>query len=154
MDTKLKGKISDALDEIVEQKDLVERASWAVNAIKSIYVSKSEDISYEDIDKLLTLAYVLGGTMTAATNTIFNDRLTRKTLNKIFDQITKILGEDQSIKFHTKLARNRSWLRGLDVEVSEEEFDYNRERIAPLVPIFITKINQEYALEKSRVGEK
>ena len=158
LDTKLKGEISDAIEKVIEQKNLVDKASWAVKAIR---LNDEPEVDYEgedidddtvvlspdDMDKLITLAYTLGATMDITKNTIFEYRYLPKLIKKIVNQIEKILGREQSIKFHLGLAKNKNWLRGLNVKVSEEDYVYNREQIAPHVPTFITKINQEYALK-------
>lgn len=145
MNKEVIGLLSEGIEKTLEQKNIVEKAKWAIEADEEI-------ISIEDF----TLGYVLGSLMNNLKDGVYWIKWAEKYDAKRERDSVKILGREKYNELKTKVILESKGKSGRTIksEVTEAEIDRIRNMIAPMITQFRAKISQEYALSKAKGREK
>jgi hypothetical protein len=146
MDRELKGLISEHIEKIMEQKDLTERAKWALEAIKAHYILEPD----EELDKMLVVAYVLGSAMSIIIDSIGDCRYNKKLDEWNYQKIFEIAGKKDADEWYADKSIGKKTGETIKIEITEEDFDNVRADLDMIVAQLKMKINQEYALKKAK----
>jgi len=157
LDVGEKGIISNSIDSAIEEKDIVEKASWAVEAVKSQYRIKPDagalEMPIDVLEKMMSLTYALGSTLSSIVTDIVAERYSQKVDEWLYSRWVKDFGGDKADKMLAeKIVRETKEsekTKPLKIEFTDEDYVYVREKIASVTEQFKIKINQEYALKKS-----
>ena len=158
MDIGDKGLISNSIDRAIEQKDIIDRASWAVEAVKTQHgikpVEKELQMPIEVLGKMLTLAYVLGSTLSSIVDEIVHERYGQKVDEWLYNRWASKFGTDKADKMLAeKILRETKTsekTKPLKIEFTEEDLTYIREKLASVAQQLKVKIDQELALKKAK----
>lgn len=146
MDREIKAVISESIDKAMEQKDLTDRANWALEAVITYYKIKPNEI----VDKMLMLSYILGSTLSSIVDDVANYKGKQKLAELQYKDIMEVFGKEQADKWYADIARGKKKPKIIKMKVSEEDSDYIKTKLIPLVAQFEIKINQEQALKKAK----
>lgn len=157
MDVTEKGIISNNIDRAIEQKNLVDKASWAIEAVKSQYgikpIAKELLVPMEVLEKMLTLTYGLGSMLSSIVDDILHERYVLKVDEWLYNRWAKDFGKEKADEMLAeKIVREskaEDKIRPLKIEFTEEDLTYIKEKVAPVSQQLKVKINQEYALKKT-----
>ena len=148
MDREAKGIISENIDKLIEQKDLMDIAKWVVEAIKAHYKIEST----EKLEKMLTSAYVLGSLISNIIEQILLERYFQKADEQIYNEWLKDYGKEEAdrrlAEDIVRRSKSKDKNKSIKVGITEEELIYVKDELFPLVAQLEPKLNQEIALKK------
>jgi hypothetical protein len=149
MDRETKGLVSDCIDNLIEQKNLTDKTNWALEAIKTHYLLKPKET-----DKMLTLAYILGSGLSSISDVVFDRKRYQKLIEINYKSMVKNLGKEEADKFQAELIMTKGRKgKPLTIKVTEEDYDYIKSKLIPIIAQLEIKINQEQALKKVKGKE-
>jgi len=148
LDREAKGIISENIDKLIEQKDLMDIAKWVVEAIKAHYKIEST----EKLEKMLTSAYVLGSLISNIIEQILLERYFQKADEQIYNEWLKDYGKEEAdrrlAEDIVRRSKSKDKNKSIKVGITEEELIYVKDELFPLVAQLEPKLNQEIALKK------
>ena len=140
MDREIRGLISEAIERVFNQQNILDTAKWATDADDEIQ-------SIEDF----ALGYVVGALTNIAHNLLVDDKLRAKNKEIKHRILIKDMGKEEAMKFEAELDKNAKAFkakggRKVKFETTDEEDNEIRQMITPMIAQFRIKLNQELAL--------
>jgi hypothetical protein len=142
--------VSKSIDKSIEQKDLADSAKWAVEAVKSHYPKIK---TMAQVNRMLTLAYLLGSSMSNIVNDVTFARYKNKSLKSYYRWMKKNISEEQANKMLANTVMSKKKGKTVVIKFSLEDYDLIKDKILATIPQLEAKLNQEQALKKAKDKE-